>query len=149
MRQLWIFLHLISVVVWVGGMFFVHHCLRPAILSLAPPQRLALMRDTLSRFFSYVNVALLVLWASGLAMFVDTGFGAAPAAWHLMTTIAFVMSVVYAVIRVDRFPKFGAAVLAADWPAAAAVLGAIRLLVTVNLWLGLFTIAVATLGRLL
>ncbi|MCL4747587.1 MAG: hypothetical protein KJZ83_19560 [Burkholderiaceae bacterium] len=149
MRQLWIFLHLVSVVVWVGGMFFVHHCLRPAILSLAPPQRLTLMRDTLSRFFAYVAVSLVLLWASGVAMLLDTGLRAAPPAWHLMTAVAFVMTVVFAVIRLDRFPKFGAAVLASDWAGAAAVLGAIRLLVTVNLWLGLFTIAVATLGRLL
>ncbi|HEY5633298.1 MAG TPA: hypothetical protein VIT02_06020 [Burkholderiaceae bacterium] len=149
MRQLWIFLHLIAVVVWVGGMFFAHHCLRPAALALSPPQRLALMREALGRFLGYVSVALLALWASGLAMMIETGFAAAPPAWHAMTAVALLMTLIFAVIRLGRFAKFSRAVAASDWPAAGALLGSIRMLVVVNLWLGLFTIALATLGRLL
>lgn len=148
MRHFLIFLHLIAVVVWVGGMFFAHHCLRPAVLALAPPQRLALMQAVLARFFGYVAIALLVLWASGLAMMIETGFAAAPPTWHAMLGVALVMTVIFAVIRLDRFARFSSAVAASDWPAAGALLGAIRLLVLVNLWLGLFTIAIATLGRL-
>ena len=149
MRQLWIFLHLIAVVVWVGGMFFAHHCLRPAALALDPPHRLALMRAALGRFLGYVSVALLALWVSGLALMIDTGFAAAPVAWHAMMAVALLMTLIFGLIRLDRFPKFSAAVAASDWPVAGALLAPIRMLVVVNLWLGLFTIALATLGRLI
>lgn len=148
MRQLWIFLHLIAVVVWVGGMFFAHHCLRPAALGLSPPHRLALMRDALARFLDYVSVALIALWASGLAMMIETGFAAAPFAWHAMMAVALLMTLIFAVIRLDRFGRFSRAVAASDWPGAGALLAPIRKLVVVNLWLGVFTIALATLGRL-
>ncbi|NTV95532.1 MAG: hypothetical protein HGA75_08965, partial [Thiobacillus sp.] len=35
--------HVLATVVWVGGMFFAHQCLRPVVLAqLEPPQRLRL-----------------------------------------------------------------------------------------------------------
>jgi uncharacterized membrane protein len=36
-------LHIFGAVVWVGGMFAIHACLRPALDALEPPQRLRLM----------------------------------------------------------------------------------------------------------
>ena len=46
-------LHLLGVVVWVGGMFFAHMALRPAATELLePPQRLPLLQATLMRFFT-------------------------------------------------------------------------------------------------
>jgi uncharacterized membrane protein len=47
-----LFLHLISVAIWVGGMFFAYFCLRPAAVEiLEPPQRLPLWLATFKRFF--------------------------------------------------------------------------------------------------
>jgi len=149
MRELMIFLHLTGVVVWVGGMFFAHHCLRPAALQLPPPQRLPLMAAALGRFFGFVTGALLLLWASGLAMMLQSGFGGAPVAWHAMMGVALVMTAIFAVIRLLRYPRLRAGVAAGDWPAAGAALNDIRILVVVNLGLGWLTIAIATLGRLL
>jgi uncharacterized membrane protein len=37
-------LHIFGAVVWVGGMFAIYVCLRPALGTLEPPQRLRLMR---------------------------------------------------------------------------------------------------------
>lgn len=148
MRQFWIFLHLVAVVVWIGGMSFAHLCLRPAALALPPPQRLPLMAAALGRFFAQVTIALVLLWASGLAMMAQTGFGASPGAWHAMMGVALVMTAIFAVIRLVRYPRLVAGVAAGDWPAAGAAVNAIRMLVVVNLLLGLLTIAIATLGRL-
>ena len=36
-------LHIFGAVVWVGGMFAIYVCLRPALSTLEPPQRLRLM----------------------------------------------------------------------------------------------------------
>ena len=148
MRELWIFLHIASVVVWVGGMAFAHLCMRPSALALPPPQRLPLMAGALGRFFAQVVAALVVLWASGLAMMVETGFAAAPAAWHAMMGLGLVMTLVFVVIRLRHWPRLRDGVARADWPSAAGALNGIRRLVVLNLVLGVLTIAVATLGRL-
>ena len=61
-------IHLLSIVVWVGGMFFAHWCLRPAAAALEPPHRATLMRDALRRFLDVVLVAALLVLASGVWM---------------------------------------------------------------------------------
>jgi uncharacterized membrane protein len=148
MQQLSVFLHLVGVIVWVGGMFFAHFCMRPAALALQPPQRLPLMAGALGRFFAWVLAALVLIWASGLAMMVAVGFGASPRAWHAMMGVGLVMTVVFAAIRLLHYPRLQAGVAAGDWPAAAAALNRIRQLVAVNLGLGFLTVAIATLGRI-
>ena len=59
-------LHLLAVIVWVGGMVFAHFFLRPATQALEPPQRLRLMHDVLQRFLAAVGVAVLIMLASEL-----------------------------------------------------------------------------------
>ena len=49
--------HVLAVLVWVGGMVFAHFFLRPALVLLEPPQRLRLMHEVLRRFFAIVLVA--------------------------------------------------------------------------------------------
>ena len=44
-------LHTLGAFVWVGGMFAIYLCLRPALGSLEPPQRMRLMRVTFQKFF--------------------------------------------------------------------------------------------------
>lgn len=151
MTELWLFLHLAAVVVWIGGMVFAHFCLRPAALAtLQPPQRLPLMSAALGRFFVLVGASLVLLWGSGLAMFAAliTSGGRPPLSWNLMAAIAALMTVVFAVIALRLHPRMRSAVAASEWPKAAAALDSIRRLVALNLGLGFLTIAVATLGRL-
>jgi uncharacterized membrane protein len=148
MRSALVFVHLCSVAVWIGGMFFAQFCLRPAAFELLePPQRLALMAGALARFFRWVGLAILLLWLTGLARMVNVGFAASPPAWHAMLTIALVMTVVFAVVAHVVFPKVRSALAAHRYAEAAAGLARVRGLVTINLGLGLLTIAVATLGR--
>jgi uncharacterized membrane protein len=49
-------LHPLGAVVWVGGMFVIYVCLRPALGTLEPPQRMRLMRVTFQKFFPWVWV---------------------------------------------------------------------------------------------
>jgi uncharacterized membrane protein len=60
--------HIFGAVIWVGGMFAIYFCLRPALGTLDPPQRLRLMRVTFQKFFPWVWVAILLLLASGYWM---------------------------------------------------------------------------------
>ncbi len=151
MNELWRFLHLAGVVVWIGGMVFAHFCLRPAALAtLAPPQRLPLMSAALGRFFALVGVALVLLWGSGTALFAELSArgGRPPLSWNLMAAIAAVMTVVFLLIALRLYPRMKAALAAGELPAAAAALDGIRRRVELNLLLGALTIGVATLGRL-
>ena len=59
LQALLLFVHLVGVVVWVGGMVFAHFFLRPAVAALEPAVRLRLMHDVLGRFFRAVLVAAL------------------------------------------------------------------------------------------
>lgn len=61
-------LHLLAIVVWVGGMIFSHFFLRPAASVLESSARLTLMRDVLGRFFQTVLVAASVALITGIWM---------------------------------------------------------------------------------
>ena len=125
MKSLLHLLHLAGVIIWVGGMFFAHFCLRPvAAAQLQPPQRLPLLAAILGRFFAIVAVCIIVILLSGL-----TG--------------------IFGIIYFRHFPKLKAAVAIQDWPAAGAAMNSIRVLVAGNLALGATTILVAILGAIL
>lgn len=142
------FVHLVSVAVWIGGMFFAHFCLRPAAFELlVPAQRLPLMVGALGRFFRWVSLSIVLLWASGLLRLGQVGMANAPPAWHAMLAVGAVMTLIFGYIAHGLFPKVRKAVQAQALPDAAAGLGRIRILVAVNLALGIATIAIATIGR--
>ncbi|MDA8257543.1 MAG: hypothetical protein M0Z99_18255 [Betaproteobacteria bacterium] len=146
MNRLVVLIHLLAVIVWVGGMFFAHVCLRPvAAAQLPPPQRLPLLAAVLGRFFVAVGVALLLLWGSGLVRFAQAG-AAIPAHWHVMLGLGSVMTVIFAVVVLRFYRRLRAAVAAQDWPQAGKAMNSIRLLVLTNLILGFLTVAVAMLG---
>jgi uncharacterized membrane protein len=144
-----LFIHLIGVVVWVGGMFVMHFAVRPtAAAQLPPPQRLALLATALGRFFYWVSISIVAILASGIGLILSAGgFGNAHVSVHVMFVIGLAMMAVYLHIRLAPFPRLQRAVAAADWPAAARNLDSIRRLVLTNLVLGLGTTAVATIGR--
>jgi len=149
-QPLLLFLHIASVTLWVGGMFFAYVCLRPAAAELLePPQRLRLWRAVFDRFFRWVWVAVLLIAASGFAMLGHVGFAAAPLNWHLMMALGTVMIAVFVYVFAVPYPLLKQAVDKEDWKAAGAALNRIRHAVGGNLLLGAVTIAVATLGRLL
>ena len=138
-------LHLLAVVVWVGGMAFAHFFLRPALALLEPPQRLKLMHAVLRRFFATVLVlagAALVsgFWMAGSAARqarLGGGSFAWPLDWLVMAGVGTLMVAIFGHIRFVLYKRFDASVAAQQWPAAGAALGAIRQWVAVNLALGL------------
>ncbi|MEZ5702404.1 MAG: CopD family protein [Burkholderiaceae bacterium] len=145
--------HLLAVVVWIGGMVFAHFFLRPAALSLEPPQRIRLMHAALQRFFAAVLVAIVVILASGLWMIgrvakesVQAGLGFnMPLDWTLMATLGLVMMAIFGHIRFALFKRLGKAVALSDWAAGGAALASIRTWVGVNLGIGLVIIALTLL----
>lgn len=147
MRAFLLFLHLFGVIVWVGGMFFAHFCLRPvAAAQLPPPQRLPLLAAVLGRFFGFVLPAIAAIFVSGIGAIHGARLAQLPIHWHLMMGLGLLMAIIFAVILGLFFPRLKAGVADQNWPAAAAAMNRIRQLVATNLLFGLGTIAIATLG---
>lgn len=141
-------LHLLGVVIWVGGMFFAHMALRPSVQTLAPPARLPLLSATLTRFVAWVAVAVLAILGSGFWMLATLGgFAAAGIYVHVMTAVGIVMVAIYAYLAAVPLRALRGGVAASDWPRAGAAMQRVRHLVAVNLVLGLVVITVAVLGR--
>jgi uncharacterized membrane protein len=142
-------LHVLGVVIWVGGMFMMHVAVRPAAVELLQPaQRLPLLARVLGRFFDWVAIAVVAVLASGIAMILGGGgFRNAHLSVHVMLAIGLTMAAIFVHIRVAPYKRLQAAVVSSDWPLAAQRLDQIRQLVTTNLVLGIITIAVATIGR--
>ena len=142
-------LHVLGVVVWVGGMFLMHVAVRPAAVEfLQPPQRLPLLTAVLRRFFAWVAVAIVAVLASGIGMIVEGGgFRNAHLSVHVMFATGIAMMAIFLHIRLAPFRRLQMAVAVSDWPLAARRLDQVRQLVTTNLVLGIVTIAVATVGR--
>lgn len=147
-------LHLLSIVVWVGGMVFSHFFLRPAVSGLEPPIRLTLMRDVLRRFFQAVLAASLLSLITGLWMLgrvaknaVQSGGGfQMPLDWTLMTVLGVAMVAIFMHIRFALYKRLNRYVNATDWVAGGVALDQIRKWVFVNLSFGIFILLVVTLG---
>lgn len=142
-------LHILSAVVWVGGMFFAWMALRPvAARLLEPPLRLPLWSQTFARFFPWVWAAVVLLPASGYWMIFETFEGMQNVGLHVhvMQFTGIVMIGIYLHVFFAPYRGMKRAIAAGDFPAAGRHLAVIRRLIGINLALGLITIVIATGG---
>lgn len=141
--------HTLAAVVWVGGMFFAYQVLRPATSRLAAEPRLLLWQRTLERFFYWVFAAIALLLVSGYTMIFRVFGGFAGVGLHvqLMQGIGLFMMMLFLHLYFAPWRRFRAAVARQDWAEGARRLAQIRLIVAVNLVLGLVTIAIGSSGR--
>jgi len=141
--------HILAAVVWVGGMFFALLVLRPATGPLDPPARLDLWARVLGNFFPWVIAAIALLLASGYAMIfgVFGGFRNIGPHINLMQGLGIVMMLLFFHLYFAPWRRFRAAVARRDFAVAAQQLNQIRWIVTINLALGLVTVAVGASGR--
>lgn len=141
-------IHLLAVILWVGGMLFAHCFLRPAAAQLEPPQRLRLMQAVLGPFLNAVLAAIVLILATGAAMIGQDAAQASstggaffmPRGWTVMAAGGLVMTVIYGYIRAVLYPRLRAAVAASEWPRGGQAMAGIRRWVGVNLLLGLASI---------
>ena len=142
--------HVLAIVVWIGGMVFAHFFLRPAVATLEAPARLRLMHDVLGRFFQAVLVAALLTLVSGVWMLgrvakqvVQSGGSfEMPLAWTVMAVLGVAMVAIFMHIRFALFRRLGRAVAASEWAAGGATLAQIRTWVSINLGLGVLVLIV-------
>jgi uncharacterized membrane protein len=145
-------LHVLAAVVWVGGMFFAYMALRPVAASqLEAPQRLALWAGVFRKFFPWVFVAVGILLITGFWMVLSFygGFSAVGLYVHLMLWAGILMVLLFLHVYFAPFKRLKVAVAAEDWAAGGKKLAQIRILIAINLLLGLCVVAIASGGRYL
>ena len=143
--------HVLSIVLWIGGMAFAHFFLRPAVAQLEASVRLRLMHDVLGRFFKAVLVVSLLTLVSGVWMLgrvakqvVHSGGSfEMPLAWTIMAVLGVVMVAIFMHIRFVLFKRLGQAVAASEWSVGAAAMAQIRRWVAFNLGTGILVLFVS------
>jgi len=145
------FVHVLGVLIWVGGMFFAYVALRPAAASLLEPApRLTVWQATFRRFFFWVWLSVAGILASGLYMIhLFGGLSAVGIHVHAMFGLGVVMMLIFAHVFFAPYRRLTREVEQKNWKEAGQALGQIRKLVAFNLILGLVTVLVGTAGRVL
>ena len=142
-------LHLLSAVIWVGGMFFAYVALRPAAAAvLEAPHRLALWSQTLARFFRWVWLAVFLLPLSGYWMVIGHlgGMAHAGVTVHIMQAVGILMILLFLHAFFAPFRRLQRALAAGDMTDAGRNLAQIRLIVLINLLLGLTVSVIGAAG---
>lgn len=150
--SIWIALHVLAAVVWVGGMFFAYQCMRPAVgEAVAPDQRPALWYPTLTHFFRWVWAAVVILPVSGYVMIFQYLGGMSQAGWHVhvMQAIGIAMILLFLHVFFAPYRGLGHAVENGHTEEGLRRIGQIRRFVGINLLLGLTVVAIGSAGRYL
>ena len=139
-------LHALAAMVWVGGMFFAYMALRPvAAKILEPAVRLALWSRTLTRFFVWVWLAVIVIPVTGYWMIFSAFNGFAGVAWyvHVMQALGIVMILIFLHVFFAPFTRLRRAVNEENYQEGGKSLAQIRKLIGLNLLIGLITVITA------
>ena len=148
MNAIAITLHVLSAVIWVGGMFFAYMALRPALTGHTSLARAHLWAAVFRRFFPWVWSAILVLLATGFYMLFSVfgGFKKSPTFVNLMLALSVVMMLLFAHVFFAPYRRLRHSVEVNDETVARRAMNQIRIVMLINLILGLLVIIVAVMG---
>jgi uncharacterized membrane protein len=144
-------LHVLAATVWVGGMFFALVCLRPTAAELDAAVRTRVWAGVVTRFYPWVwlSVALLLVTGLWMTFAVLGGLRSAGVHVHVMLALGVLMMLLAAHTYFAPLKRLRLAVAESHWTDAGKRLHQIRLLLAVNLALGLVVVAVGSGGRYL
>ena len=141
-------LHLLAAVIWVGGMFFAYMALWPAASFLEPSLRLPLWSQTFKLFFPLVLVSAITLLATGFWLIKQYGgMGEVGPHVHIMLLLGIIMMLMFLHVFFAPHKKLDRAVENQDWETGAKALNQIRLLISINLVLGLIVTFIGSAGQ--
>lgn len=137
------FIHLLAVVIWIGGILFMDGFLAPALkraIAQAEP-RARLLYGLFRNFFAVIWGAGASLVITGYGMvFFRGGFGVLSSAQWVMVVLGSLMVLLALHIFFVPFLRMRSAVLRNDWGAACAQAAQIRALSAINIVLAVPTI---------
>ncbi len=139
-----VMLHVLAVVIWVGGMLFAYMQLRPVAASLLePPVRLTLWVGVFDRFFPWVWASIVTILVTGFWVIgIYGGFKGLGMHINVMMATGIIMMLIFFHVFFSPYKKMKLAVATENWPAAGKHLALIRKLIAINMTLGVLTIAI-------
>jgi len=142
-------LHSLAAIIWVGGMFFAYMALRPSAAEvLEPPLRLTLWAKVFSKFFPWVWASIVVLFGTGYWMVLNVfgGFSQVGIYVHVMHGLGIVMLLIFFHVYFAPYKRLKQFVAESNFPEAGKKLAQIRILIAINLCIGLIIIVVVKAG---
>ncbi|MGH8292660.1 MAG: CopD family protein [Gammaproteobacteria bacterium] len=141
-------LHVLAAVVWVGGMFFAYLALRPALTEHSLLARAHLWVAVFRRFFPWVWASIVVLLATGFFMIFNAfgGFRQTPLFVNVMLALGIAMMLLFVQVFFVPYRRLRHGVAVNDEPEARHAMHQIRVIILINLVLGLIVIFVAASG---
>lgn len=98
--------HIISITLWIGGIFYAVAILRPSLGLLDATQRTSIMLQTMSRFFKGLTHAIPTALISGwLLILHEGGFANAPWTVNAMQAFGIIMAGLFARLYFGPFQK--------------------------------------------
>lgn len=143
-------LHLVAAIIWVGGMFYAYMILRPVAASLLePPVRLQLWSQVFQGFFVWVWSIVIIIPVTGYFMIFTNwdGFSNLTIDIHIMHALGILMVLLYLHLFFAPYKRMNQALANNDIKEAANRLSQIRLIVLINMCLGLTISVIASAGR--
>ena len=138
-----IFLHVISAVLWVGGMIAIRFAVHYSIQNIVEPKiKIERTLENLKRFFNMVIPAILILLITAVIMIIALGFKGTPLYSFVIAKEAIwtVMTIVFIIIYVKR-NKAEKAFIEGDFLAAKSNLAPIaKYYIPLNIILGIVAI---------
>ena len=144
LRDTLLAIHLLSSVIWVGGMFFAVVILRPGLAVLDATPKLQFHMVTLKKFFFYVwhVMPLMILTGWAMVFLVWGGFAALPWSINVMQALGILMALVFLYAYFGPWQRLRRAIRPAP-----DLVPRIRSLIVTNLVLGLVTVAIGAFGH--
>lgn len=142
-------LHVLTAVIWVGGMLFALFFLQPAAAKLEREERVDLWCGILARFFSWIWGFTFITPLSGYALLFTRYDGPEHAGRHIaiMEHLGWTMILLFLFTFFAYYKKMARMASMRLIPEAGLYLNRIRIMVTINLMLGIGTILTAVTGR--
>ena len=140
-----IFLHIISAVIWIGGMIAMRYAAHPSFMEIeSPAKRLERISDALKRLFNIVLIFIFILAGTGAVLTI--GYQLKYTEYHIYTHIKegiwSVMAINY-FIMMQRRKKADKAILEGNFVLAKNQLELIgKFMVPLNIALGIVAIAI-------
>lgn len=144
LRDVLLAVHLLSAVIWVGGMFYAVLILRPGLAVLDAGPRLQFHLVTLKKFFFYVwhVMPLMILTGWAMVFLVYGGFAVLPWSINVMQGLGILMALVFLYVFFGPWQRLRRAIRPGP-----ELVPRIRSLIITNLVLGIITVIVGALGH--
>jgi uncharacterized membrane protein len=142
-------IHIVAIVVWLGGLFLMSLVVQPSIRGLDSRLALSLWSRTLSRFMVWGSVSLIAIVASGIAL-VNLrfgGFSGMPTLHRLNMVIGIPAIALFAYVALVKWQRARRALARGDSIAAETSIRTIRRLMAIILAFGLIASIVSAVGR--